>query len=316
MLKNLFLFCFVVSMSSNLQAQFGFGKIEDINALKERTLLVEMKEPSEKTLKKLRKKPKELQAYKQAVINYNDGLKKVFNKEWNMSKDVEFVSLDRINEVSNDKKLRKQYAYFKAFIRTKPLSSSMGSIPMYTYNVGLLENRKPIYTTLYSSFNGFSEADAIIVTNLFENYFKNRVLLKTSDKSRRQIKKEFKQKVKILKTKTLYIDKEFVTDRLIRKIKDIYNYDYKLVDNQEMEKAIVNKTEDVVYVKSIPVSQTSQKSGALKVSKEIYMQYFFDADNGEIVTYSRPSANLGVIGDSGLKLSVKDLKKISKNIEK
>jgi hypothetical protein len=51
MYKKSILICLFIFISSQLSAQLGFGKVEDIKALKDRTLLVELKVPNEKTQK-------------------------------------------------------------------------------------------------------------------------------------------------------------------------------------------------------------------------------------------------------------------------
>jgi hypothetical protein len=312
--KKTILFWLFVLVTINLQAQFGYGKVEDINALKDRTLLVELKDVSERKTKKLSKKPEKLAEYKKAVENYNNSVRRGF-ENWTYSKNIEFVTLERINEIIDDKKQRENYAYFKTFYTIRDISSDRGSMPEYKYSLGLTDKKKSIYILQYDSFNDFNEADAIFVTQQFDFYFKNRIKLDDKNFKRKDLLKEMKENAKMLKVKTLYLDKERMSSGLESELKSLYKYNYKLASQEEIDNAIINGTEGIVYVKFVPIMQTTQKSNTLKMSKRKYAQYFVDAETGQTIAFLTPGMSIGIVGGGNSKTSKGDIKSILKMIE-
>lgn len=62
----------VISLKSF--SQFGYGKVEDIQDIKKRTLIILLEEEDGKILKKLAKKPDELKFYKEEIVRLNADL--------------------------------------------------------------------------------------------------------------------------------------------------------------------------------------------------------------------------------------------------
>ena len=58
MKKNLLIILLLTLFIKPVQAQFGMGKIEEIEAVQGRKLIVMIEEPRERMIKKLTKKPK------------------------------------------------------------------------------------------------------------------------------------------------------------------------------------------------------------------------------------------------------------------
>ena len=98
------LLAFKVSITLAI-AQPSFTVSEREGAAKVRTnvLAVVLAETEEKTIKKLSKKPEELSAYKSSIEEFNRFLKKAVENEWNISKEVKFISVDDANKLKDEK---------------------------------------------------------------------------------------------------------------------------------------------------------------------------------------------------------------------
>jgi hypothetical protein len=119
----------------------------------------------------------------------------------------------------------------------------------------------------------------------------------------------------MLKVKTLYLDKERMSSGLESELKSLYKYNYKLASQEEIDNAIINGTEGIVYVKFVPIMQTTQKSNTLKMSKRKYAQYFVDAETGQTIAFLTPGMSIGIVGGGNSKTSKGDIKSILKMIE-
>ncbi len=187
-------------------------------------------------------------------------------------------------------------------------------MPEYTYSLGLMEERKPIFSMQYDSFRDFNKADAIFVAQQFDFYFKGRIKLDDKKFKRKDLLNEMKENAKMLKSKTLYLDKERMSSGLENDLKSLYKYNYKLASKEEIDNAIINGTEGIVYVKFVPVAQASG-GGMVKISKRKYAQYFVDAETGQTIAFLAPGMSIGLVGGGNSKTSKGDIKSILKMIE-
>ena len=80
-MKKKILISIVLLITFNVaEAQFGYGKIEDVKNIKEIPLLVLLESKNKKTVKRLSKKDNgALEQYYSQINQYNKALKKVFN---------------------------------------------------------------------------------------------------------------------------------------------------------------------------------------------------------------------------------------------
>jgi hypothetical protein len=187
-------------------------------------------------------------------------------------------------------------------------------MPEYTYSIGLLDEKKPVYSMQYDSFRDFNEADAIFITQQFDFYFKGRIKLDDKNYKRKDLINEMEENAKMLKSKTLYLDKERMSSGLESELKSLYKYKYKLASKEEIDDAIINRTEGVVYVKFVPVTQASG-GGMVKISKRKYAQYYVDAETGQTIAFLAPGMSIGIVGGGNSKTSNGDIKSILKMIE-
>ncbi len=301
--------------SSTVYAQFGFGKLEDILEMKEKTLLIVLKSEIPKTAKKLKDNLEKLNEYKNSIKLYNEHIMNAFDSEWKLSNEVKYITWKQLNEIEKNDSQKDKFAYFKNFTRSANHFSFMGSIPENTFEIGLTNKNKAVYSILYASENMMNEADAIFIVQQIQNYLNGRIELKSGKKSKKELKKEFKERANKLKNKILLLDIKLITSNLKKKIKTIYPYKYEIVNKKVIDKAIIEKSENIAYIRPIPVAQITNKNGIEKVSKQLYLQYIINAFDGELLTYIAPGFSIGMSGDGNGQTSLNDIKKIAKRIK-
>lgn len=308
-MKKTLLFLAILLFFNQSQAQFGYGKIEDITTIKEVPLLVVLKTPNEDDVKKLEGKDEQaLKEYYEQIERYNNSIEKGFTNSWTFSKEVKFIQDVEIKDYATKSNNRKY-----AIIRKGMINFAV------QYSIYLIGKKKPVYSFYYQEEPNSS--DFKYISQQLQNYLKNREVLKTGNKSKKELKKEFANKAKVLKTKTLLLDKDDLTKELISQLKSIYNYPFKLTTKEEIDEAIMNSS-DVAYLKISPLypatSNTNTPNQTIKEVKLIYSQYIIDASNGEILAMVQPSGM--TIGKATSKnsyktMSIKNLKTIIKSIE-
>jgi hypothetical protein len=308
-MKKTLVLLLIILFFNQSQAQFGYGKIEDIQTIKEVPLLVVLKTPNEDEVKKLeRKDEKELNEYYEQIENYNKSIQEGFENSWTFSKEVKFIQDIEIKDYttkSNDRKY--------AIIRKSMINFAV------QYSVYLIGEKKPVYGFFYQDEPNSS--DFKYISQQIQNYLKKRELLKTGNKSKKELKKEFENKAQILKTKTLLLDKDDLTEKLVTQLKNVYKYPFKITTKEEIDEAIMNNS-DVAYLKISPLypatSNNKTPTHNIKEVKLIYSQYIMDASNGEILAMVQPSGM--TIGKATSKnsneiMSIKNLKDIIKSVE-
>src|SRR5687768_4225716 len=85
------------------QPSFTVSEREGAEKVRTNVLAIVLAETEEKTVKKLSKKPEELSAYKASIEEFNGFLKKAVENEWNISKEVKFISTDEANKLKDEK---------------------------------------------------------------------------------------------------------------------------------------------------------------------------------------------------------------------
>ncbi|WP_282161387.1 hypothetical protein [Ulvibacterium marinum] len=322
MKKSILILLFILTFN-HINAQLGFGKIEDINRIKEVPLLVILQEKSEKTIKKITKSKKaDINQYYSDIESFNTAIRDGFENSWVFSNKIKFITTKEL-ETYNSKSNKRKYAYFQLLIDEGDdgfsLLESKGLITTYNYALYLTGQKKPVYSYMYSS-NLPNSADFKFISQQIQNYLVGREKLKSGKKSRKEMVAEFNKNAHEIKNKTLLLNKEDLTENLIDEIKNIYKYDYKITTKDEIDKAILNNDESIAYLKVVPMGQATGSTGPIKVSKLLFLQYIMDAKNGQILTFIRPSSmglggTLGTaLKDSKSKMKIKDLKKIIKAI--
>lgn len=315
-MRNIFVaaFCLVYTLAS---AQMGYGKFEDILEVQQKPLLVVLESPKANTLKDLKKKPADLAKYPDDIAQYNTALKAAFASTWTFSKDVQFVSEEQYEAIKNDKTKKDKYAYFNNKIRRYGYGIKGAFVPNTFYHeLGLTDQGKPVYSFMFDTTHP-NEADLTFILQQFQSYLLARMQIKGGEKTRKELMAELEQKAALLKGKTLLLDEEFMEQKMLNKISDVYKYKYKISNKAEIDKAILSHNAEYAYIKSVPaVQMISKDANGMKMGDTKYIQYVVNAENGEMLTYVAPAAmQLPGVGGSNMTTTLNDLKKIIKNIE-
>lgn len=306
-MKNRFFILVLLLIVSNIiNAQFGYGKLEDIQKIKEIPLLVVLEKESDDTK------------------DYNIALKNAFEKNWNFTSEIRIISNEEFKKL-NTKANKGKYAYFIKVVHKGDngfsVIKSKGLITTHDFTLSIIKNKKPIHSIMYPSLIP-NEADFKFIIQQIQYYLKGRVDYKTGKKSKKDIMSELSAKAETLKNRILLLDKEDLTPKLIKEIDKIYSYKYKITTKEEIDSAILINNADIAYIKVVPVSQMTGSNSPIKVSKLIHVQYVIDAKDGQVLAYVRPKGfGLGgavgtALYNSKKMLTVKDLKKIKSSISK
>jgi len=306
-MKNRFFILVLLLITSNIiNAQFGYGKLEDIQKIKEIPLFVVLEKESDDTK------------------DYNIALKNAFEKNWNFTSEIRIISNEEFKKL-NIKANKGKYAYFTKVVHKGDngfsLIKSKGLITTHDFTLSIIKNKKHIHSMMYPSLIP-NEADFKFIIQQTQFYLQGRVDYKSGKKSKKDMLGELSAKAGTLKNRILLLDKEDLTPQLIKDIEKIYPFKYKITTKDEIDLAILNNNGDMAYIKVVPVGQMTDSNGPIKISKLIHVQYVIDAKDGQVLTYVRPkSFGLGgavgtALYNSKKMLTVKDLKKIKSSISK
>lgn len=250
----------------------GFGqeanKIEvALNKVKERILLIETPTINSEYIEKLKEKGKEneINIYTEKYNAFVSNFKKAFTDYWTIHKDITFKTHEEIQQIIESK--TDKYAIIRYSEFNKPYARKH----IYTYTeknssqlitTRKFESKKPLiclylsedleYTNwiLKARMNASESLGSLILTveqyiNTFD-YFLNRPNIKKSEYSDTYLYSIHDDKIQIkeIENKTLLVKKEDLDEFIdIDKIAKYYPYNYKIVSNEEWEKAIIEKDE-------------------------------------------------------------------------
>jgi hypothetical protein len=272
----------------NAKAQFGYGKLEDIEKLKKRKLIVIVESPDEDLMKKLTKKKKtdDIKAYQTALDLYNSQMKEVVEKFWTFSAtDIEYKTQKEV-----DKLPKGQYALIYCSSGSKgpgtkheglawtPKGDKVEGDAITVMAVALQENNKPIFFLgMPDAFP--SKADLVYGITQLEWYFNYRLShQKTTMKEGKELVAENQPR---LKRRTLLLRQDQLDTKLKpEEIKTAYPFNYRTVTEDEMDQYVINADSSYAYAIIAP------SYGGNSV---IYVQYVMDCKDGAQLGMSMPS---------------------------
>ncbi len=125
--RNFLFFLFLAALGHRTHAQFYYPIQQDAVDFQKRTLLVQLLEEDEKTLKAFKSKygknkiqlEERLKLYTQQIQGQNEMIKAVFSKFWKANKALEFRTSKEIEEMLLDAKALRQYAILNIGWRTE-----------------------------------------------------------------------------------------------------------------------------------------------------------------------------------------------------
>jgi hypothetical protein len=345
--KRLFVFALLLMSASALHAQMGMGKIEEIEEVKKRKLIVMIEEPREKMLKRIEKKAKRgsVEDYKADLKTYNENVKAVVEKFWPFNKTgIQYKTYDEIKVLSKSK--NKDYAVLIC-VSAQPSRMSAGFI----YSEGLywvkdvkedFEDRddamfsvmavntiedfgsKPVYyLPLFDVFP--TKASLVYGLKGIEAYFDMRIQTKKNGAKQRdeveRLEEEMAKRAPQLKNKTLIIREEWLDEELTKEnLKNYYPYPYQICTREFMDDVVMNQDGKYAYGVVLPYVISGSNRNSI-----LYFQYVLDGADSQTMCAVRPSSGGmmlagGITGKAGNRnFTIKNITKIveqSKGIKK
>ncbi|WCO03070.1 hypothetical protein [Psychroserpens ponticola] len=308
MRKITLVLAFIFLFSSSIFAQMGMKKmIEDVKKLQERTLLVVLEDVEDN---------------KEA---FNSNFETVIDREWSFNTNIQYVTKSEFKELKKDKKNRNNFGYISYAAKGKD-----GIYPPQSLLVGLLENTSVILFQYIDHDGKLSLGDLIFSTAKANLYMTGLVDYKKM--SMKEMKKKMKESsglTEVLKSKTLLIDEKDLTKDARKDLESNYKLAYKIVNRSEIDKAIVDKDKEVVYLRfQYIINPTSKKKtgnvtgssgltasvsfkslNIISISKGIY-----DAKDGMmIVDLNPPKGGIQIkVKSERQKITKKDIKNLLK----
>ncbi|TGV01153.1 hypothetical protein [Flavivirga rizhaonensis] len=311
---TLLVFASFLFLYSNSFAQLGVQekKIDEIVLIKEKPLLVVLSGEESELAKN----------------GFNEDFKNAINAVWKFSPSIEFISSQEYIDLSKDESRNSVYAVLD-FVT----SSLINNVPGYSFVIGMVNKRVfPHYIKVYTvEGKRLSYGDIFSSLQYLQNDLNNALL---------EDRKAYKKKrnnmfrylpIKLVENKTLLLDESFATEELKKEIDNIYDFDFKIVNKDVIDRAIVNKNDNIIYFKKVinaprPTTRSSlgaikdgsrHDNGMLKRHKDeikgtaldaMYFNSIIDAGSGKLIFFGRPSFK-------DKKIDIKDFKMLKKVIK-
>lgn len=242
--KIYFLLFFTLLCCAKSFGQLGPVKYKDVAEIQKRNLLVALVEPSEKITA-------------EQAENYNKALMEAVKLHWTTHKTFEAKPSSEVFKLYSEKNTN--YSVIKYDVIK--VDRMENHVVVDSWNVGnigftLIEHafdKKPDFimnqpiTTLSPT-----NIDFYVAVKTFQNWMDFRSAKKNiiTDGKRAAV-----ENAKTFKTKTLLLNKAFLDPKLTTtEIKEVFPYNYKIVDNEEIEKAILEKDPNYLFVYIAPLN--------------------------------------------------------------
>jgi hypothetical protein len=297
--------------SLGLYAQFGLGKIEEIEEVQKRKLIVMIEEPREKMLKKIAKRTKRgsVDDYKADLKTYNENVKTVVEKFWPYNKSgIKYMTFDEIKALSKTK--NREYAVLNC-VSTEPSSFNAGfnyaeglywvkdikedfedrdDLMFSTMAINTIEDfsgRPVYYVPLFDVFP--TRASLVYGVKNIENYFNMRIQTKRNGAKARderaRAEEEMARRAPTLANKTLIIREEWLDKELTKEnIKSYYPYPYQICTREFMDEVAMNQDSKYAYGVVLPYVISSSNRNTV-----IYIQYVIDGIDNQAMCLVMPS---------------------------
>ncbi len=318
-LKSTIVAFLILISTQNSFSQYAYGISETYHQLKNKKLIVALQEEDPDYVKKLTKKPEELEEYRKYIQEFNDNLKYVLTNYWKFSTEIEYLpasqavlkiekdkgattnllytsylldesssfqSHSRQVGTSNDKQI---WARERSGVATRQCQVLVLSSTYYNLRrVSGLNPPKDVVGTMFP-LGAIDRGSAIFAVNHMQSQLD---YLRDTPKSKMVnlyfYDKDFKKSVSELQSKTLlipqeYMDEDFTADQ----IKEYYPYPYKVCKYEEAAMAYQEKKEDVAVLELVPLNVGN---GALNTV------FITNAASGKLYLYEKPDAGMSIAG--------------------
>ena len=327
----------ILSLPSLIYAQFGYGKYKDLEELKDRVLVVELKEAEEKDLefieKIYKKKPdlikEKTKEYKASIEAFNNMIKPLIDSLWHFNKKIVYKKASEVERLKK-KKGKSNYAFFRYFFQIErdnvSKSSNRKIIFINSLEVGLIENKRGIALLNLPSSKKITKAELTFGIEQLQQYFNWRIDNEVTFRKQNQYFKALESEAEILKEKILLFDEKNISDGF--KIEEYYPYSYEITSKEKIDKVILERNPKYVYVMITPERvQTFTESSSAPFSEQrslnlqgqnsvIYGLYFVNAESGKLIGWVKGKLKTDEKEeDITLLFTKKEFKEIEKLIE-
>ncbi len=317
--KRMIVLLVLLASTLTTRAQMGMGKIEEIEEVKKRKLIVMIEEPREKMLKKIAKKAKRgsVEDYKADLKTYNENIKTVVEKFWPYNKaGIQYMTFDQIKALS---KKSKEYAVLIC-VSSEPRSTGAG----FNYAEGLywvkdikddfedrddamfsamavntiedFSGRPVFYLPLYDVFP--TKASLVYGIKGIESYFNMRIATKKNGAKgrdeRERMEEEMKKRAPQVANKTLLIREEWLDKELTKEnLKTFYPYPYEICTRERMDEVAMNLDPKYAYGVVLPYVVSTSNANSV-----MYFQYVIDASDNQAMCFVKPSGGSMMLAGS------------------
>lgn len=308
-------------------AQFQTPEQHDVVMAKGRILLVAIQQETTRALLDYRKKADTLQYYKTGIAAFNAMWKDAVSKTFKFCKGVEYMPYQQVDKLVRENQAGKyviltfelkdggadtyQFGFlyghgkYDGEIRQKSKKLGYGvfrlSLPTHE------KTTKEIYSvTMPVAYP--SEADMIYALDIMQYTFTT--VQKKRDYKVDEYKEEIRKNNKLLKQRTLLVDKDQVSaGTTYADMKEVYPYPFAIVDYEKIEEAVVSRDSSYAYIETIPSQPRATDKNASKV-RQAYFSIAMDAGNPRILGMAEAKRlNYNELIDS---ISDKEMKEFTK----
>jgi hypothetical protein len=317
---TLFVLLLILTTCKHSFAQWGYGKPEDIAAIKSRTLIVVLEVPDQQIIDKLIKKNKSeyIDNYRKAVDDYNDYMKDAIDKFWTFSEKIEYKTDAQVEGLIKSKS--KDYTVLRCvttwsdFYRITAQAGLYWSYTKQTNNmlaendfgwrnssileISLIEKEDKYYPIYFEGLQDIFpvESDIVYALRNLQWY----LIQRENKASGGEMKDMIKANTPQLKNKILIVRKDIVdTDLTIETIKSVYPYQFEIDDSATFEQHIINADGGYAVLEVIPTY-----NGSVSVPRVDYIYYVMDTKNGNCLGSVMPSAGASTLATAELHSSL------------
>ncbi len=259
----------LLALSINIQAQWGRPELaaDEVKKLNDRITLVTLEDEDSKILKMFANDPSKLNGYKNAIKWYNETIQEVIPKVWKFNPSYEFKSKAEVLELADSKEAKKYSVLFFITYQYKSNSREVSALAinlLENYNSKALYNSHLYWQDFPKPFP--RKGDLYMGLQIMQAQLHGRLIL--SNKTTRSTLDELYHYARVLKTKTLLIDKDEIDKSLTAdKIKKQYPYPVEIVDYSVIENAIIERSSKYCYVQIFP--SNSIRNAHLVIDSEV-----------------------------------------------
>lgn len=310
-------------------AQFSLTSKSEAVKIKNSILLVVLEEEDPKTLQKLAKKSEDkLNHYKQQIVGRNYALKNAVGNYWTFSDNVEFKSKTEAGELMKSNKGKYVMIHFGKHLDYESVKTGRGydGRPAGWNTTTMTYNMSTKYTALANEISTLEIKDSkslikVFLPNIYPSeadliygiqqlQYILRYLTASPENKMTNFMKHIRSNTPQLKNLVLLVDKNEVENKLnVDAIKELYPYSFELVDDEVIDKAVIEKNPKYAYVQIV---ETPNGKG------NVSSHSIVGAEKGKIYCFIYPKVAIGIKGTSVIKynerIKLRHFKKYAENI--